>query len=57
MANVGCAMLRDGAGCQRCGVLPDGKNAVGATRPAGVTEEHLLGPKTTGFRGSLPSFP
>ena len=28
----------------------------GATRPVGVTEEHLLGQKTAGFRGVAPGF-
>ena len=28
----------------------------GATRPAGVTEEHLLGQKTAGFLGVAPGF-
>ena len=28
----------------------------GATRPVGVTEEHLLGQKTAGFLGVAPGF-
>ncbi len=34
--------------------LPGRKNLPGATRPEGVTEEHLLGQKTGGFRWVAP---
>ena len=38
--------------------FPQGRFSRGATGPAGVTEEHLPGPKTAGFRmGRSPSFP
>ena len=34
--------------------FPEGKNEPGATRPVGVTEEHLMGQKTARFSGVAP---
>ena len=43
-------------GTTRAPSFPIGISQPGATRPMGVTKEHLLGPKTAGFRGVAPGF-